>query len=240
MLSWRGTSFELAISSYSGSSLWKLPSSTAPGPDITSLFQRKVPGLPLRQSVRPFRGWSSSGGGSRRWSARNRESTQCGASRVKFGGASRESRPSEVFRQEVSRRKQKLGVLKEKRKEWRQSAAVDRKRESTENGVEGVKTERTQARGVSLKPGPGGRRPWWLRFASSCAQAASSANNSWSTVDAAASLQLQKASEGGLSVETFGVHVLLRRERRPCGDLVREVLRTSNTIVKASGIFVRQ
>ena len=59
---------------------------------------------------------------------------------------------------DVSWRKQKLGVLTEKRKEWRQSAAVDRKLESTENGVEGVKAERSQARGVSLKPGPEGRR----------------------------------------------------------------------------------
>ena len=35
---------------------------------------------------------------------------------------------------EVSRRKQKLGVLIEKRKEWRQAAAVDRKLESAESG----------------------------------------------------------------------------------------------------------
>ena len=68
--------------------------------------------------------------------------------------------------QEVRREKQKLGVHMVKRKEWRQSAAVDRKLESTENGVEGVKAERTQARGASLKPGPEGRRPWRKRFAS--------------------------------------------------------------------------
>ena len=143
--------------------------------------------------------------------------------------------------QEVRRKKQKLGVHRVKRKEWRQSAAVDRKLESTENGVEGVKAERTQARGVSLQT-------WTRRTTSleeevciSCAQAALSANNTWSA-DAVASLQhLQKASEG-LSVETLGVHVLYAVAARasPLGDLVREVLRTSFTIVKASGNFVRQ
>ena len=70
----------------------------------------------------------------------------------------------------------------------------------------------------------------------SYAQAALSANNSWSAADAAISLkQLQKASEGGLSVSTLGMHVLRAVATRasPLGDLVREVLRTSFTLVKA-------
>ena len=41
--------------------------------------------------------------------------------------------------QEGRRKKQKLGVHSVKRKGWRQSAAVERKLESTENGVDGVK-----------------------------------------------------------------------------------------------------
>ena len=133
--------------------------------------------------------------------------------------------PPEVA--ELSRRKQKLVVLREKRKELRQAAAVDRKLESTESGVGGEEAAKTQTRKVFLKPGL------------SCAQAALSANNPWSTADAAASLQhLQKTAEGGLSVETFGVHVLRAVAARasPLGDLVREVL----TTVEASGNSVRQ
>ena len=77
----------------------------------------------------------------------------------------------------------------------------------------------------------------------SCAQAALSANNSWSRGDAAASVQhLQKTAKGGLSVETLAVHVLRAVAARvsPLGDMVREVLRTSFTNVEASGNSVRQ
>ena len=77
----------------------------------------------------------------------------------------------------------------------------------------------------------------------SYAQAALSANNSWSAADAAISLkQLQKASEGGLSVSTLGMHVMHAFAARASllGDLVREVLRTSFTLVKASNKSVRQ
>ena len=42
---------------------------------IDGTWSRARHHLPLRQSVRPFRGWCSIGGGSRRRSARNREST---------------------------------------------------------------------------------------------------------------------------------------------------------------------
>ena len=49
---------------------------------------------------------------------------------------------------EVSRRKQKLGVLMEKRKERRQAAAVDRKLVSAESGFGGEEAEKTQARRV--------------------------------------------------------------------------------------------
>ena len=56
---------------------------------------------------------------------------------------------------ELSRKKQKLVVLREKRKELRQAAAVDRKLESTESGVGGEVAAKTQARKVFLKPGPG-------------------------------------------------------------------------------------
>ena len=66
---------------------------------------------------------------------------------------------------EVSRRKQKLGVLIEKRKEWRQSAAVDRKLESAESGVGSEEAEKAQARRVFLKSGPG-ERPWRKKLAS--------------------------------------------------------------------------
>ena len=71
-----GTSFELATFSYNASRLWKPPLSTALGrwPVTTSLFQKKASDLPRRRSGRPFRGWSSSGGSSRKRSARNIES----------------------------------------------------------------------------------------------------------------------------------------------------------------------
>ena len=66
---------------------------------------------------------------------------------------------------EVSRRQQQLGVLKEKPKEWRQAAAVDRKLESAESGVGGEEAEKTQARRVFLKSVPG-ERPWKKKLAS--------------------------------------------------------------------------
>ena len=66
---------------------------------------------------------------------------------------------------DFSRKKQKLGVLIEKRKEWRQAAAVDRKLESAESGVGGEEAEKTQARRVFLKSGPG-ERPWKKKLAS--------------------------------------------------------------------------
>ena len=67
------------------------------------------------------------------------------------------------------------------------------------------------------------------------AQTVLSAYNPWSTA-------LQKAAEGGLSLETLEVHVLnaVAARASPLGDLVREVLQTSFTTVKASGNFVRQ
>ena len=68
--------------------------------------------------------------------------------------------------QEGRQKFQKLGVHSLKRKEWRQSAAVERQLKRTEDGVEGVKAVRTQAREVSLKPGPEGQRRWRKRFAS--------------------------------------------------------------------------
>ena len=77
----------------------------------------------------------------------------------------------------------------------------------------------------------------------SYAQAALSASNSWSAADAAASLQqLQTASGEGLSVSSLGMHVLRAVAMRasPLGDLVREVLRTSFKLVKASSKSVRQ
>ena len=67
--------------------------------------------------------------------------------------------------QEETQEKQNFGVHSVKRKEWRQSA-VERQLKSAEDGVVGVKAVRTQAREVSLKPGPEGRRPWRKRFAS--------------------------------------------------------------------------
>ena len=68
--------------------------------------------------------------------------------------------------QEGMRKNQKLGVHSVKRKKWRQSAAVERQMKITEVGVEGMESVRTQAREVSLKPGPEGRRPWRKSFAS--------------------------------------------------------------------------
>ena len=77
----------------------------------------------------------------------------------------------------------------------------------------------------------------------SSAQAALSANNSWLAADPAISLkQLRKASGGGLSVSSLGMRVLRAVATRasPLGDLVREVLRTSFTLVEASSKSVRQ
>ena len=100
---------------------------------------------------------------------------------------------------------QKLGVHSVKRKKWRQSAAVERQMESTEDGVEGLKPERAQAREVSLKPWQGRTASLEEEGCISYAQAALSASNTWSAADAAASLQqLQKASGGGLSVSYIG------------------------------------
>ena len=58
--------------------------------------------------------------------------------------------------------KAKIGVLMEKRKEWRQAAAVDRKLES---GLGGEEAAKTQAGKVFLKPGPG-KRPWKKKLVS--------------------------------------------------------------------------
>ena len=77
----------------------------------------------------------------------------------------------------------------------------------------------------------------------SYAQAALSTSNSRSAADAAASLQqLQNTSGGGLSVSSLGMRVLRAVAARASrlGDLVREVLRTSFTLVKASSKSVRQ
>ena len=66
------------------------------------------------------------------------------------------------------------------------------------------------------------------------AQARLSADEAWSKADTAATLRhLQKATEGGLSVESLGVHVLRAVSTRasPLGDLSREVLRTFFTTV---------
>ena len=245
MLSWRGAFSELAIFWFSGSRLWKLPSSTAPGCglDITSLFQRKVSGLPLRQSVRPFRGWSSSVGSSRRWSTRNRESTARrmqgqvwkSAVWVVKSRLSRVSRPVQVGK----RKFQKLGVHSVKRKKKRQPAAVERQLKSTEVGVEGMESERTQARRVSLEP----RHFWRKRFASvtpKLPQARTTRGRQ--RIQRLHLQQLQKAWGGGLSVSSLGMHVLRAVATRasPLSDLVREVLRTSFTLVKASSKSVRQ
>ena len=197
------------------------------GPDITSFFQKKASGLPLRQSVRPFLGCSSSGGGSRRRSARNRESTA----------------------------RRQLGQI------WRSAAlgsippdASQREAKGAAAGGGGPQAEKYRV--WSRRPGGGedagtkGIPQTWTRqtileeeAGISCARAALSANISWSRTDAAASLQhLQKNAEGGLSVETLGVHVLRAVVARasPLGDWVREVLRTSFTTVEASGNSVRQ
>ena len=77
----------------------------------------------------------------------------------------------------------------------------------------------------------------------SSAQARLSADEAWSKADTAASLRhLQKATEGGLSVESLGVHVLRAVSTRasPLGDLTREVLRTSFTTVNTLESPVRQ
>ena len=92
---------------------------------------------------------------------------------------------------------------------------------------------KVQAEKVVLKLGPGGR-PWKKIVDVSSAQARLSADEAWSKADTAASLRhLQKATEGGLSVESLGVHVLRAVSTRasPLGDLTREVLRTSFTTV---------
>ena len=207
----------------------------------------KVSGLPLRQSVRPFRGWSSSDGSSRRWSARIREST----ARAQAGSILEERRVSRQVKalsgippdQEVEAEKAKIGCPQCEAK-----------------GVAAVSGGRTQAgkyrewcrwRESGKDAGTRGVPQTWPRRTTSLeeevcisyAQAALSANNSWSTADTAASLQqLQKASEGGLSVGTLGVHVLhaVAAGVSPLGDLVREVLLSSFTMVKASGKSVRQ
>ena len=77
----------------------------------------------------------------------------------------------------------------------------------------------------------------------SSAQARLSADEAWSKADTTASLRhLQKATEGGLSVESLGVHVLRAVSTRasPLGDLTREVLRTSFTTVNTLESPVRQ
>ena len=144
--------------------------------------------------------------------------------------------------QKGRQKKQKLGVHSVKREEWRQPAAVERQLKSTEDGVEGVKAVRTQAREVSLKPGPG-RRPWRKRFASVTPKLPYARTTRGRQGMQRASLQqLQKASEGGLSVSTLGMHVLRAVATRasPLGDLVREVLRTSFTHIEVSSKSVRQ
>ena len=128
--------------------------------DITSLFQRKASGLPLLQSVRPFRGWSASGGVSRRRS-----------SWAKFGGAPREStsRGPEKYSARGARghlEKAKIGCSHREAK----GAAAGRRRStaslvSAESGVGGEEAEKTQARRVLLKPGPS-ERPWKKKLAS--------------------------------------------------------------------------
>ena len=145
--------------------------------------------------------------------------------------------------QEVRRKKQMLGVHRVKRKEWRQSAAVDRKLESTENWAEGVKAERTQARGVSLKPGPEGRRPWRKRSASVAPKLLYARTTPGRQRTQRRHYSISKRPQKGVSLwKLRGVHVLYAVAARasPLGDLVREVLCTSFTIVKASGNFVRQ
>ena len=75
------------------------------------------------------------------------------------------------------------------------------------------------------------------------ARARLSADEAWSKADTTASLRhLQKATEGGLSVESLGVHVLhaVSTPASPLGDLTREVLRTSFTTVNTLESPVRQ
>ena len=101
---------------------------------------------------------------------------------------------------EVSRRKQKLGVHREKRKERRQSTAVDRKLESTESGVEGEKAVRRRHEGypsnLDQADDPGRRSLHQLR--PGCLEREQESGRSGVTTAS------PEGRRRGLSVETFG------------------------------------
>ena len=230
-----GTSFELAISSYSGTRLWKLPSSTAPGraPDITSLFQGRRRACLCGRASGHFAAGAPAAEGSR----------QRGASWAKFGGAPRES----TIRGPEKHPARDAGDSENWVFSQRSERSGGRRRRSTASCR--VRKVESEARRRKRRRHEG--------CSSNLDQANDPGRRSWHQLRPGYLKRKEPMVESGCSgVATSSPENRRRRSHcgdfgsarvacccgaaSPLGDLVREVLRTSFTTIEASGNSVRQ
>ena len=242
MLLWRGTSLELAISSYNGSRLWKLPSSTAPGRGARhhELIPEEGVGLASAAERQAISRLELQRRSSRRRSARNRESTARRQLGQIWRSAALGSIPPEV-----------PGSAGESKNWWfseRSERSCGRRRRSTASWkVQRVESEarRRQRRrhercssNLDQANDPGRRS--WHQLRPGCLKRKQPLVETGRSGVATASPENRR--RGSLS-RLWGCTccVLSRRGRRRWKIyLVREVLRTSFTTVEASGNSVRQ